>query len=199
MASSHTERARMTKKLSSAITAWLIRQGVISKNEEELYRYASYLVITTMTPTLTVLLLGALNHISPINCLLFSCSFIVLRKYSGGFHFHSHIICFITSSIVELLFLCFANSGIPPHITHYFFILACISLIIFSPVISARRTLTPSEILRCKRMVRRILAFLFIICYLGDIIGFELRIPFPKYAVIMTAVIQYPALMRRHH
>ena len=189
----------MTKKLSNAITAWLIRQGVISKYEEELYRYASYMVITTMTPTFTVLLLGALNHISPINCLLFSCSFIALRKYSGGFHFHSHIICFITSSIVELLFLCLANSRIMPHITHCFFGLACLSLIIFSPVISSRRALTPSEILRCKKMVRRILAFLFVICYLGGIIGFEHSIPFPEYAVIMTAIIQYPALMRRHH
>ena len=195
--SNPTASITMTSKLSKLLTSWLIHQGAISKNEEELYQYASYLIISTMTPTITVLLLGTMIHISPIKCLCFSSSFIILRKYTGGFHFHSQTLCFITSSMVELLFLYLADSSISPLLTNSFFLFSCLSLLIFSPVVSSARILDSSEKHRCRLMTCRILAILSVICYLCYNIGLKRIISYPEYAVIMTAILQYPAILRR--
>ena len=186
----------MTRILSKMLASWLIRQGAISKSEESLYCYASYLVFSTMTPTVTVLLLGILIHISPMKCLLFSFTFIILRKFSGGFHFHSQITCFLVSTLVEFLFLIYSATG-GSFLLLLIFVLSCISLAVFSPIVSSSRRITYSDYYRCRHTTRRILAIIAIICYFLYITGNKPVIPFFEYAVIMTAILQYPVLIKQ--
>lgn len=75
----------MIRFVSSALTAWLVREKAILTKDTQLYAYAVYSLIWGLLPVIISLLLGVLFGLV-IESLVLVLTFILLRKFSGGFH-----------------------------------------------------------------------------------------------------------------
>lgn len=87
----------MIRFVSSALTAWLVREKAILTEDTQLYAYAVYSLIWGLLPIIISLLLGMLFGLV-IESLVLVLPFILLRKFSGGFHLKSPALCLLCST-----------------------------------------------------------------------------------------------------
>lgn len=98
----------MIEKVSRSIARWLVKTGAIVQEDSALYEYAAYSLIFNVVPMgLVAVIGGCIGMLS--EGLLMIAPFIVLRKFSGGFHLKSSAICLI-SSITILSLSCLRSS-----------------------------------------------------------------------------------------
>lgn len=186
------------EKSTNAIVDWMISCNAINEADKELYKYALYSFFLLVTPLILVgsigFCVGSIKH-----GFLLILPFIVLRKFSGGYHAKNLHTCILGS--VFLLFLCVIISM---HVQCDWklviaTIIACVSLIIFSPIDSENRRLDINE----KRKYKNVTVFCVIIWGLLDIAFFLLR----KYiytncfsvGILLTAGLQVPCIVKKMH
>lgn len=189
----------MIRFVSSALTAWLVREKAILTEDTQLYAYAVYSLIWGLLPVIISLLLGMLFGLV-IESLVLVLPFILLRKFSGGFHLKSPALCLFCSTallsgalmaIKELL-------TIPnPTLLTLFVLLAVLSLWLHSPISSVEKKLSCKEI-RVFRMVARSIAFF---CLTGYILltftqQFTISVPL-GIGTILTAILQMPCILKQ--
>ena len=187
----------MISFLSNRIALWLRRHKAISEAEIPLYNYAAFLILYTLMPILPILCISILFHIPVLYSILFFLTFLPLRKYTGGFHFHSQIPCLITSTLIEGFFLYLSTLPVSGQTLLPLQAVSCLSLLVWSPVISNKRPLTKKEQRRCKRIAAALLAFFSGICYLLCAVGHTAVAAYTVYAILMTALLQYPAIIQK--
>lgn len=139
------------ERCTGKITDWLIKCGAIPETDRELYEYAIYSILLSLSPMLLALAIGALFG-SAVQGVLTITPFVILRKFSGGYHAKSARVCFISSSL--LLVLCiFLSSVIKCDIKLLVAtILSAISLAYFSPLENENRLLSREEQKRYKKV-----------------------------------------------
>ena len=184
----------MINFLSDKLVNWLTKRKAIPNNEVALYRYAAYNCLYTFMPIIPILTIAyALNSFS--GGILFFIAFILLRKYTGGFHFQSPSLCLFVSLLSEFLFILLATVFPSIFIWSVLFFIFSISLCILSPVTSTKRDLSPADRRRCQNQTKKYLVSISIFCYLLFWVGKKDLIPYPISAVLMTAISQYPAII----
>ena len=94
----------MIRKASIAISKWLLNTGAISEDDKELYEYAAYSFLFSLLPLCLVIIIGcAVNMV--IEGILMVIPFMLIRKFSGGFHLNSSAVCFVSSTALLSLFI----------------------------------------------------------------------------------------------
>lgn len=151
----------MLKKYTNAIIEWMIKYEVIQKKEEELYAYAVYSFILFFFPFFLAFGVGICFG-KPIHGICIILPFIILRKFSGGYHAENLLKCIITS--VFLMFFCMVLSI---HINYNWklaliTLISSISLLLFSPVENKNRILSSEE----KKLYKKKLVLFLIIIYI---------------------------------
>lgn len=182
------------QRYTGAIITWLIRQNAIQEQDRELYTYALYSVALLMMPWMLIIVFGwIIGNIR--QAVVMIIPFMMLRKFSGGFHAKTPLRCMAISSF--LLFLCIK----------IIFELSCswkllivtaimgVSLIIFSPVDSQERRLEKQQKEQYRKVVcgfvMFFLALIFILWKLNE----------QKYAVSiavgvwLSAGLQFPCMV----
>lgn len=146
------------------ITTWLIKHEAIEAEDRELYEYAVYSLILTFSPLILIIIIGGLMGVIKESILLI-LPFMIIRKFSGGFHAKHDWTCLCGSCV--LLFLCvFAATNIKCGIVlDIITIAAVISLIVCSPIDSENRRLQGDEKKRYK-LVTAVIALSFEMVYL---------------------------------
>ena len=94
----------MITKMSSAIAKWLLHAGAISESDRELYEYAAYSFLFSLLPLCLIVILGCITGMV-IEGLLMILPFMLIRKFSGGFHLKSPGICLLSSTLLLSAFL----------------------------------------------------------------------------------------------
>lgn len=147
-----------------AITTWLIRHEAVEEKDRELYEYAVYSLILTFSPLILIIMIGGLMGVIKESILLI-LPFMIIRKFSGGFHAKHEWTCLCGSCV--LLFLCvFAATNIKCGIIlHVVTVVAVISLVVCSPIDCENRRLQEHEKRRYK-LVTAVTALLFELVYL---------------------------------
>ena len=135
----------MQHRLSECIADFLLSQKVIKKQEKEIYVYGTQLVISSIINLLICitisLLLGEL-----INGLIFFAIFSSLRRFTGGFHCKTVIMCNVVfSSVVALALL--SNTFLGKVFENYVIVMVTaifnlICILLFSPVYNENKKLT---------------------------------------------------------
>lgn len=135
----------MQHHLSECIADFLLSQKVIKKHEKEIYVYGIQLVISSIVNLLICitisLLLGEL-----INGLIFFVLFSSLRRFTGGFHCKTFIMCNVVfSSIVALVLL--SNKFLGKVFENYLILIVTviftlICILLCSPVYNENKELT---------------------------------------------------------
>ena len=73
------------KRYTETVVDWMIRQKVINEKEKELYGYALYSVGLLILPLLFAVGIGFILG-SMKSGIALVVPFMILRKYSGGYH-----------------------------------------------------------------------------------------------------------------
>ena len=95
------------KRYTETVVDWMIRQKVINEKEKELYGYALYSVGLLILPLLFAVGIGfILGSIKSGIALV--VPFMILRKYSGGYHAKTFLI--VQSAP---FYFCFCVSNFP--------------------------------------------------------------------------------------
>lgn len=134
-----------------SIVTWLIRHDAVEDADRELYEYAVYSLFLTLSPLFIIMVIGSFMGMVKESVLLI-LPFMVIRKFSGGFHAKHGWTCFIGSCAV--LFLCIITaSHITCSIVSTIIVLGAVtSLCILSPIDSDNRRLSDEEKRRYKKV-----------------------------------------------
>lgn len=189
----------MIAKLSVMTVKWLLRAGAISENDRELYEYAAYTFLFSLLPLILVMLLGGVSGML-LEGVLMIIPFMLIRKFSGGFHLQSSGVCFVSSTLLLSAFLFLIRLVI---LKQSFLLLSCfaaaaaIQLFLCSPIDNEARKLNTKERIVFKK-VARIMSALFLAVYIV-IVSFGLhRVAVPVGAgIILTALLQVPCFFAR--
>lgn len=184
------------EKCTGAVVKWMIQYNAIDEREKELYEYALHSAALLILPLLLAGVLGFCFG-SIKTGILVVIPFMILRKFSGGYHAKKLSHCLISSVI--LLFLCILFAT---HVTHDWVVLvaagiASVSLMIFSPIDHENRLLDEDE----KRDLKKVTIFL--VCVLNGL-GIILFLFGNRKAaisffigIVLTAGLQIPYIAKR--
>ena len=165
-------------------------------NDMELYEYAVYNLLLTIYPVVFAAIIGSLmGALKESIAIIFP--FILIRKFSGGFHAKSTKVCMFISCL--LLSLCiklseYLNCGIElAGVT----ILAILCLALFSPIDSENRRLDLKEKTSNKYVTVAILIFLSVICVMLYSIQQEIYVVCISISIILASGMQLPCIFRK--
>ena len=184
------------QKYAGTIITWLICQQAIQERDRELYTYALYNMVLLIIPLGLAVMFGwIIGNIR--QAIVMIIPFMMLRKFSGGFHAKTPLRCMAISSF--LLFLCIK----------IIFELSCNwkllivtaimggSLIIFSPVDSQKRRLEKQQKEQYRKVVCEFVMFFLILIFI------LWKLNAQKYAVSiadgiwLSAGLQIPCLIKQ--
>lgn len=184
------------QKYAGTIITWLICQQAIQERDRELYTYALYNMVLLIIPLGLAVMFGwIIGNIR--QAIVMIIPFMMLRKFSGGFHAKTPLRCMAISSF--LLFLCIK----------IIFELSCNwkllivtaimggSLIIFSPVDSQKRRLEKQRKEQYRKVVCEFVMFFLILIFI------LWKLNAQKYAVSiavgiwLSAGLQIPCLIKQ--
>ena len=163
-----------------------------------IYRYAAYSLILSISPLLLAIVFGiCMGRVK--ESVMITLPFMLIRKFSGGYHTKHAWSCMICSCL--LLFLCITLSS---YITagwllNFFTIGATVSLICFSPIEHENRVLDQEEHIRYKKIT----SILAIGCLLGivflNLIHLYTSAVCVSIGFILTAGLQWPAAFIKYY
>lgn len=147
--------------IAEKLTLYLECKSIIH-NERAIYKYGFEGLISTLTGTLILFIIGIIsNHF--VEAILYECVFSILRKYIGGYHCKSHITCIVSynSLFIEyIIFKKYLNLNI-------FVILGCMIFIcIYAPIKNKNKTVLLTSQIKSKRL-SILWSFIIVICILG--------------------------------
>ncbi len=185
----------MMEKCAGVVTDWLIRCEVVKETDKELYQYAVYSILLSLSPLLLAAGFGiCMGNIR--ESIMIIIPFVIIRKFSGGYHTEHAWSCLIGSCL--LLLLCIVLSGHVRCGKEIVFLTAAASasLICVSPVDNKNRLLNQDE----KRFYKKITAVLVIVFLFIDVIFFWCNLH--RYSVcisigiVLSAALQIPCIFK---
>lgn len=183
------------RKVACKLTNWLIRLEAIPKEERELYEYAAYNFFITVSPLMLAILFGIfMGHL--MESIVLIVPFMIIRKFSGGYHMKNSTVCFVTSClilIVCIILSCKLKYDMKMGIV---VLLSAMSLIICSPIDSQNRRLEQEERIQYKKMTciftMVFVALFFLLAYIEQY-RFATCI---AVGIALTSVLQIPCILR---
>ena len=146
-----------------AVVTWLAECDVIDSDDQDLYEYALHSLLLMLAPILMVIILGLPLGLAKEGIVMIF-PFMLIRKFSGGFHAKDEKTCLMISS--ALLFICLFSvryivCGIWLNVA---ILVSVISLVSNIPIDCENRRLEDNERKRYK-FIAGILAGCFAIVY----------------------------------
>lgn len=186
----------MSARCAKLIAKWLIDHEAVRREDYDLYMYAAHSLIMTLAPLGLALALGALlGHAAAAVTIILP--FMVIRKFSGGYHAGRAWICLVCSSLI--LGGCICVSG---YIAYGYglvgaMLMAAALLIANSPVASENRRLDAQERREYKKVTTCLVAFSVLISLICYGCGQEHVAVNLAVGVILTGALQVPCLWKQ--
>lgn len=92
----------MVEKISKEIAKGLVRREVIEYEDYEIYEFGVEQLITNIIDLLTLLIVGLVTGMV-CQGLIFAFSFMVIRKYAGGYHASTMLRCFFLTNFMLVI------------------------------------------------------------------------------------------------
>ena len=168
----------MFERLSEKLTGKLIRAGIISETDTDVYVYGFFQLAMMLLNIVTTLFLGILFQLL-IPCILLNLSYIPLRINAGGHHADSPMKCYINSTIMIAALLAVIKwIPIHPAVSAVLLVLSGGVIWILAPVEAENNPWEDTEKLIYRRKSRVILGI--------EIIAFVITLIFTKKWVSET-------------
>lgn len=176
------------KKYSAAIADSLFRQNIIQEQEKEIYIHGIHQLFTLSLNFLITVLVGIIFH-SLFEMLLLTAFYMTLRRYAGGYHAKTELLCYV-SSIVFII----ANASLVKYITPSPIILGIIFgisglvIVILSPVEHKNKPLDDLERIVFTRRMRIVLLIQTVLVSAFVLLGFVTMGKYMVFGTVMVAV-----------
>lgn len=184
------------EKCADKVACWLVRCQVIEEADRELYEYAVISFLMSLMPLILGLCFGfAMGGVK--QSVFIILPFVLIRKFSGGYHAKRAWICLVTSSL--LVFLCIKLS----------FWLSCsvglilaaaaatASLCVFSPVDNENRRLDEEEKKQYRGTTMKLASVFLLTGILFCLFGLQTYAVCIFIGIILTACLQLPCIIKR--
>lgn len=183
----------MSIKYAGFIAEWLIAHKAIRREEYDLYVYAVHSLIMTLAPLGLALVLGVLMGCA-VTAVTIIFPFMVIRKFSGGYHAKQAWICLIGSPLI--LGGCIWLSD---YITYDrrligVMLIAAVLLMINSPVESENRRLDGQERLAYKKVTIGLVLVSVLISFICYKCNLEKIAANLALGIILTGWLQVPCI-----
>lgn len=186
----------MMEKCAGVITDWLIRCEMVKESDKELYQYAVYSVFLSLSPLLLAIGFGiCMGRVR--ESVMIIIPFVIIRKFSGGYHTKHACSCLIGSCLLLLLCIvlsCYIKCGIG---FAFFTVGAAVSLIYFSPIDNENRVLSHGE----KILYKKITTVLVILFLFVDLAFFWYNLHIYSVClsigIILSAALQLPCIFEK--
>lgn len=185
------------EKRTNTVINWLMQYNVINETEKGLYQYGLYSLLLLLSPFILAsgmgFCVGSMKH-----GIMVILPFVVIRKFSGGYHAKHLRYCILGSCI--LLFLSIMLSI---HLKYDWKLgiltgIASVSLIVSSPLDNENRRLDIDE----KRRYKKITAFCVMLFVLLNIFLFFLKMNLYttcfSIGIILAAGLQVPCIAKKY-
>ena len=140
------------ESLTKRITEWLVVNHAVEDTDRELYEYAIYSMLITISPLFLVLVIGMMMGTLWEGVFLI-IPFMCVRKFSGGYHAKNFKTCFVSSCMLLILCMYMASQIEYRLWISALAVVSVISLSLWSPIDSENRRLEPDEKKKYKRKV----------------------------------------------
>ena len=183
----------MSARCARLIAKWLINHEAIRREEYDLYVYAAHSLIMTLAPLGLALLIGVvLGHTATAVTIILP--FMVIRKFSGGYHAKKAWVCLISSSLILGGCICATE-----YITYSYglisvMLIAAVLLMLNSPIESENRRLDAQEWCIYKKVAIGLVAFSVLMSFICYKCGWENMAVNLAIGVILTGGLQVPCL-----
>lgn len=187
----------MIKKGTETVIGEMLKCGIIKEEERELYRYAIQSFLLLLAPLGLGIVIGSFLG-SAMQGILFALPFMILRKFSGGYHARSIWECLISSSFLFLLCMILASKIVCDWKLAIITIIASMNLIICSPIDHKNKRLTGNE----KQSYKKVTANLVVLCLIIDSMFFLLKLNIYSVSfslgIQLTAALQIPCVLEKY-
>ena len=190
----------MIKRAAAVTATWLLQAGAISASDVELYEYGIYSFLFTLCPLGLVLIISVLLHMV-VEGILLIIPFILIRKFCGGFHFQSPVLCGIVSTLVLTAFLLGIRLVLDTSGYGWWcvvLLLAAVQIIVFSPIDSEGRRLTQNEKKVFKKITIALSMITIAICAVLTAFHQTWAAVSVGSGLILSAALQFPCLFIRY-
>lgn len=137
----------MYKKIADNITKQIIKNKEVDCNNFEVYSYGFELLISYCSYLLLLAIIAGITK-SFIDTLMFSMGFIMLRKFSGGYHASTYLKCHIYFILNQLMFIAFVKI-LPFNIYQYFILsfslISTLIVFLLAPIDHSNRSFNKKE------------------------------------------------------
>lgn len=176
----------MMEKCANVIADWLIRCEVVKETDKELYSYAVYSIFLSVSPLLLAIGFGICMGCVRRSVMIIM-PFVIIRKFSGGYHTKHAWSCLICSCLLLLLCMLLSFHIKCGWVLALITVGAAVSLICCSPIDNENRALSQEE---C-RHYKVITAVLVIIFMFADALFFAHQLY--TYSICISIGIVLPA------
>lgn len=182
-------------KFISSKAACILCKDEDTDEMRELYEYAIYILLSGLFHLFSVVALGLCFNMV-LESLVFYCSFILIRKFAGGYHAKTPTRCYIFSVITSVVALCLIILiGYSNSVYYYIFVtieILCVLFIIArSPLDNENKPLNAKEKKIFKTLSVVISLLLFVISLLLKWVGFDILSVSVSFGIIMCAVVVF--------
>ncbi len=180
----------MITRLAESIVYFFVQNGIVDKEDTEVYVYGTELLLSAVC-NLTVAMLLAIIFKTMISTVVFLITFMIFRQNVGGFHAKTHLGCNSILAVVLILFHVICKYATQETTKVFCFISIVFSgiLIFFHAPVEHPNKPIPERLITRLRIRSRILAGTFTVIVLLLIIMNLYEIAFwISYSVIVVAI-----------
>lgn len=135
------------EELCATFSGKLVENGVIEKENEDIYAYGLEVMLSTVFDVLLTLAIGLIfNKLSEVA--IYFVTLVCIRKFTGGYHAKTYLGCktvFAATIFVVLYTSNFLESAITPLIIVFGFSVVLTIVVMLSPVPNVYKTLSEQQ------------------------------------------------------
>lgn len=133
------------KRISSFLTSYVIRKGIVSEEDREVYEYGFTVTLEVgLFAVLCIIIMGVLHMY--LEGILFFVIFAPLRSYAGGLHLQKYYACLTLSTLTFVGILLIAgNIQLPLILMDVVSLISLSGIYILYPVENINRTVDQEE------------------------------------------------------
>ena len=184
------------QKCADIVVNWMIRNHAIDETDRELYIYAVESFIILLLPLVYAGIIGYLVG-NMGQGILVVLPFMLLRKYCGGYHAKSFIVCTILSSLLLLLCIVLAIRLNLNWQIILMTMIASVNLTIWSPIDSESRLLDQDEKYNYRKKAVCWLLIIWLVNIMLYILGQYSYVMAFCMGVLLTASLQLPCINKK--
>lgn len=138
------------ESLSKKLTTYILKRGVISQKNYEIYLYGFQIFLELILNMLCSIIIALLLDMK-IECFLFFLFFIPLRSYNGGIHMKRYLSCLIMScTTLTFILLTVKYFSVRPFFSYLLYVMSILTIIVMGPINHPNRAVNSDEDIRFK-------------------------------------------------